>query len=121
MYLWFFIFTAVPRDVPLGYRLLSDAPVHRGPNYCQNCLCTPCIIQKPPDFLRGACDPHPANAEKRYMLYRKFWRCLKALGVWQDAEYLQRKEFRTARDDKRDIMPDCVIQVGTILFYNDRF
>ena len=47
---------------------------------------------------RGACHPHPANSEKRHMLYKKFWRCL---APW---EY--------AWEDKRDIMPDCVIEVG---------
>ena len=33
------------------------------------------------------------------------------VGLWQDAEYLERKELRTARDDRREIMPDCVIRV----------
>ncbi len=43
-----------------------------------------------------------------------FWRCLNTLGVWQDEEYeeyLRAKELRTARDDRRDIMPRCVIEV----------
>ena len=31
--------------------------------------------------------------------------------MWQDQVYLARKELRTVRDDKRDIMPDCVIRV----------
>ena len=103
------------RDLPLGYPAIGDAPLLRGPNHCRRCLCAPCIILKPPDFLRGSCDPHPANAEKRHMLYRKFWRCLKNLGVWQNGEYLRRKEVRTARDDRRDIMPDCVLEVRTSL------
>ena len=103
-----------PRDVPLGYRQLSGAPVHRGANYCRDCLCSPCIIQCPPDYLWGSCGPHPANAEKRHTLYRKFWRSLKALGVWHDEDYLRRKEARTVRDDRRDIMPDCVIEVHTL-------
>ena len=72
-------------------------------------------MTKPPIFLRGACDPHPANAEKRYMLYRKFWRSLNAIGLWRNEEYLTRKELRTSRGDKRDIMTDYVIKVG-ILF-----
>ena len=106
-------FIGAPRELPNGYRKIEDAPVLRGANYCVYCLCSPCIVTKPPIFLRGACDPHPANAEKRYMLYRKFWRCLNAIGVWQNEEYLTRKELRTTRGDKRDIMPDCVIKVGT--------
>ena len=64
-----------------------------------------------PDFLKGMCGPHPANSEKRHMLYKKFWRTLKDLGVWQDPEYLKQKVQRTARDDQRDIMPDCVLRV----------
>ena len=103
--------SALVRDVPRGYTNLSEVPVHRGPNHCLNCLCAPCIIEQPPDFLRGSCDPHPANAEKRHMLYKKFWQCLNTLGVWRDEEYIRKKELRTARDDRRDIMPDCVIYV----------
>ena len=99
------------RDVPHGYRTIRDAPTLRGPNHCVKCFCAPCIIQKPPPFLRGSCDPHPANAEKRHRLYKKFWRCLSDLGVWRDEEYIARKELRTVRDDRRDIMPDCVIEV----------
>ena len=100
------------RGVPLGYHSLEEAPLRRGPSHCEKCLCSPCVIQRPPDFLRGCCDPHPANAEKRYMLYRKFWRCLDRLGVWRDEGYLRRKERRTRRDDRRDVMPDCVIEVS---------
>ena len=121
LYHRFLLFIAVARDLPLGYRLARDAPLLRGGDFCRYCLLAPCIIVKPPEFLRGSCDPHPANAEKRHMLYRKFWRCLKALGVWRDEEYLQRKEFRTARDDKRDVMPDCVIRVGRIILFKHPF
>ncbi len=91
--------------------MVGDTPIHRGENYCLSCLCSPCIVVKPPDFLRGSCDPHPANAGKRHMLYRKFWRCLNTLGVWRDREYQKRKEMR---DDRRDIMPDCIMDVRTI-------
>ena len=65
----------------------------------------------PPEYLRGSAGPHDANDEKRYVLYRKFWRTLKTLGLWQAEEYLMRKELRTVRDDKRDIIPNCVIRV----------
>jgi len=68
----------------------------------------------PPDFLRGACGPHPANKEKRHRLYRKFWRLLKDLGVWRDREYLMRKAAKTSREDRREIIPDCVIKVSSI-------
>ncbi len=100
------------RDLPRGYETLQhNVPVHRGLNHCPHCFCAPCVIQQPPTFLKGSCDPHPANAEKRHRLYKLFWRCLNTLGVWQDEEYLRAKELRTARDDRRDIMPRCVIEV----------
>ena len=61
--------------------------------------------------LRGSCSPHPANDEKRYVLYKKFWGLLNDVGLWKDNDYLSRKEEKTVRDDKRDVMPDCVIKV----------
>ncbi len=70
------------------------------------------MIALPPDFLCGACGPHPANDEKRYRLYQSFWGLLNTLGVWRDEEYLQRKEQRTVREDKRDIIPKCVVTVS---------
>ena len=73
------------------------------------------MIALPPDFLTGACGPHPANDEKRHRLYRKFWRLLQDVGLWGDEEYLRRKERQTVRHDKRDIMPKCVIVVSIIL------
>ena len=97
---------------PNGYRESRNYPVLRGRNNCPYCLCSPCVIALPPDFLRGACGPHPANDEKRYRLYTLFWRLLNTLGVWRDEEYLQRKERRTVRVDKRDIIPKCIITVS---------
>ena len=50
---------------PQGYQQAHSVPVLRGRNYCHHCFCSPCVIALPPDFLRGSCSPHPANAEKR--------------------------------------------------------
>ena len=105
------------RDTPRGYSRAEDVPLLRGPHHCKYCLCAPCIILQPPVFLRGSCDPHPANSEKRHMLYKKFWRCLSTLGVWKDEGYLQHKETRTAREDKRDIMPKCIVVVSYKLLF----
>ena len=66
----------------------------------------------PPDFLHGSCDPHPANDEKRHRLYRLFWGLMSDIGYFRDPEYLRRKEARTARDDTREILPPCVIEVN---------
>ena len=99
------------RDLPFGYQVNLNVPRLLGSNYCMACLCAPCVVQQPPSYLQGQCDPHPANSEKQHMLYKKFWRTLKDLKVWRDEGYLLRKEERTARDDKRDIIPDCIIKV----------
>ena len=91
-YLYESAILGTPRDVPKGYSRVENVSVLRGPNFCISTACAPLVTWKLPDFLRGACDPHPANSEKRHMLYKKFWRCL---APW---EY--------AWEDKRDIMPD---------------
>ena len=98
---------------PKGYHQSRDYPVLRGHNFCRYCLCSPCVIELPPDFLRGYCSPHPANDEKRHRLYRLFWALLNTLGVWRDDEYLQMKESRTSIDDRREIIPKCIITVST--------
>ena len=100
------------QEHPFGYWETAQYPRLQGPSHCPHCLCAPCIIAMPPDYLRGSASPHDANDEKRHVLYRKFWQTLKGLGLWQDQEYLRRKEQWTTRDDKRDIIPDCVTQVG---------
>ena len=97
---------------PYGYKESRNCPVLRGQDSCPYCLCSPCVIMLPPDFLCGACGPHPTNDEKWYRLYRSFWRLLNSLGVWRDEEYLRRKELRTALMDKREIIPKCVITVS---------
>ena len=87
------------RDHPYGYREKREYPKLRGRDHCPFCLCAPCIIAMPPEYLRGSASPHDANDEKRHVLYRKFWRTLDMVGLWYDPEYLGRKEQRTTRDD----------------------
>ena len=96
---------------PRGYWNQTLVPLLRGNNHCPDCLCNPCVIANPPDFLRGSCSPHPANDGKRYRLYRFFWSLLRDLGIWSDKKYLQRKQEHTVRDDHRDIMLKCIIKV----------
>ena len=99
---------------PRGYRHQRVYPIIRGESHCPHCFCTPCVIEMPPDFLQGSASPHPANDEKRYRLYRLFWRTLNDLGVWRDDEYLARKERRTVIHDRREIFPECIIAVSTV-------
>ena len=75
-----------------GYRNISIIPVLHEVDYCSYCLCHPCVNVIPLDFLVGTCGPHPANDEKSHRLYRKFWKLLLDLGVWNDEDYLRRKE-----------------------------
>ena len=101
---------------PRGYRQSPSVPILRRQNHCPYCFCGPCVIELPPDFLRGSCSPHPANAGKRDRLYQMFWRLLRDLGLWQDQQYLRQKEARTVRDDRRDIMPECVLTVNNSIY-----
>jgi len=82
------------RDLPSGYHAIADVPVLGGRNHCEHCFCVPCVVAKPQDFLCGSCDPHPANFEKRHMLYKKFWRGLGTIGVWNEERYVLEKEGR---------------------------
>ena len=75
-----------------GYRQNSCFPILWGASNCCDCLCAPCVIQLPPDFLCGSASPHPANDEKRHRPYRLFWKLLSDVELWQDEEYLQRRE-----------------------------
>ena len=33
-------------------------PVLQGDGHCQHCFCAPCVINLPPDFLKGLCNPN---------------------------------------------------------------
>jgi len=39
------------RDLPSEYPRIEDVPVLQGSNHCIHCLCSPCVVVKPP-FLR---------------------------------------------------------------------
>ena len=58
---------------------------------CPHCFCSPCVVQMPPDFLTGSSAPHLQNREKRYKLYRKFWRLMEHLGIWSHVPYKRKK------------------------------
>lgn len=99
---------------PRGYRQQSSHPIlrTRGSTHCSDCLCCPCLVAQPPDFLVGSAGPHAANDEKRYRLYRLFWALLNKLGVWGDDVYLEKKQRRTSIYDKREIIPLCIVRVS---------
>ena len=78
---------------------------------CPECLQVPCIVEKPPTFLKGSGVADIGNVHKRYKLYRKFWSYLQKQGLWNEPRYLERKAAYTTTDDPREIMPWCVCQV----------
>ena len=78
---------------------------------CPHCFCGPCVIEMPPDFLMGSSAPHERNREQRYKLYQKFWRLMGGLGLWKHASYKRRKTQKTAEDDPREILPECIVKV----------
>lgn len=81
-------------------------------NKCPFCRLRPCIIDRPPPpWLRGNRPPHLGNVAKRYPLYKKFWTLLGQLGVWDDPHYRALKITKTSIDDRRDVMPTCVVRV----------
>ena len=79
--------------------------------HCLYCLCCPCVIALPPHFLVGSAEASLGNTTKRFNMYRKFWSLLKTLGLWNCEVYLMRKSARTSRDDPREIIPQCIVQV----------
>ena len=87
-------------------------------NTCCHCLCKPCIIELPPNFLVGSGPPHLRNQEKRFKLYRQFWKLLGSLGLWQDERYLDRKREKTITSDRREIIPSCIVSVSTSIQFS---
>ena len=87
-------------------------PDLQGEGSCVYCLFSPCIICRPPSFVKGQSGPHARNAQHRYRLYRHFWKALKDLGLWKCEQYLSRKCLITHKDDPREIIPVCVVNVS---------
>ena len=94
---------------PTGYDT-SEPLVLDGEDPCPHCHLSPCVIARPPSWLRGgAASAHLSNITKRFKLYGKL---LGHLGVWNHPLYMEYKRTKTAIHDKRDVMPDCVIGVS---------
>ena len=93
----------------------EEPPSLGGDNACPHCLLTPCIIEKPPSWLRGSAGACLANASKRYKLYHKFWSLLAKLGVWHEPIYVALKETFTSSNDRREVMPVCILDVSYLL------
>ena len=105
---------AEPVGIPRGYTSEAPRPQLTGDDGfggCPYCLCNPCVISMPPDFLVGRGPPHLRNVEKRYTLYRKFWRMFTDFKLWGHPLYLTKKRAITSLLDQREILPKCVVKV----------
>ena len=91
----------------------SDYPPELdGSNACPHCHLSPCVVQRPPSWLRGFAAEGLSNVPKRYKLYNRFWTLLTQLGEWSHPEYLTYKATKASVKDKRDVMPECVLKVS---------
>jgi hypothetical protein len=86
----------------------KEPPNTEGPDQCPYCHLCLCVIIQSPTWLIGSAPPNLGNDSKRYKLYRKFWRLLGQLGVWNNPSYIQLKQTQTTLNDPRDVMPVCV-------------
>ena len=102
--------------VQKGYSYENPSPVlgHGHEEICPHCRMCPCIVLKPPGFLRGSGDAHVRNRPHRFRLYRGFWKLLKDLCLWNDDHYLEHKRRVTQEHDQREIIPSCVVDVGVL-------
>ena len=98
---------------PSGY----DPPVLDGPNACPHCHLSPCVIERPPSWVRGSSAP---SLGKRFTLYGRFWTFLRQLGVWNHPTYLQHKRTKTSVMDTRDVLPACVVRISLFTFITIR-
>lgn len=87
-----------------------------GPNACPHCHLSPCVIERPPSWVRGSSAPSLGNNSKRFTLYGRFWTFLRQLGVWNHPTYLQHKRTKTSVMDTRDVLPACVVRVSLFTF-----
>ena len=58
---------------PSGYEK-DNPPVLDGPNACPHCHLSPCVVARPPSWLRGSCDASLSNISKRFKLTEDFGR-----------------------------------------------
>ena len=102
------------KETPSGYDGDNDPdpPSIEGDDVCPYCRLSPCIIARPPNWLRGSAPPNLGNMSKRFKLYKKFWTLLGQLGVWNDPHYLALKVTKTSIMDRREVMPECTVTVS---------
>ena len=87
-----------------------------GPNACSHCHLSPCVIDRPPSWVRGSSAPSLGNNSKHFTLYGRFWTFLHQLGVWNHPWYLQYKRTQASVLDTRDVLPACVVRVSLFTF-----
>ena len=96
-----------------GYCCSDHPTINGSPEHppCPHCLCGPCIVQQPPDFLTGMVVPCAGNNRKRYQLYRLLGGLLDHLGFWQHPTYTC---FGNTHHDICKAMPHCIQNVSAL-------
>ena len=91
---------------------------------CQFCFLTPCIADsnRNAPWLGQGQAPSNANPSIRKGLYRRFWKCINNSGGWLIPRYLAKKSTmgggQYAVMHRREIMPDCVLELIRTLYPN---
>lgn len=105
-------------DIP-GFQI----PQVEGRLECSHCLCKPCITDECNRQLWWPTEDQGAflhNHKQRKEAYKRFWTMLFHRNVWNDTRYIERKCDALGVDPgrnhygwihRRDIMPDCVIDL----------
>ena len=97
---------AIAESRPLPQEEQNENPLPQ----CNFCLQGPCIatsLFKP----QGRGSARIINQTKRRKDYKWYWRTLKDCGLWDDPQYLERKEdLGCLIDDVREVMPHCIIK-----------
>ncbi len=96
---------------------------------CPKCLCSPCIISEENRqawWPQVKSEPCPENSNYRKNLYKTFWTMLYARMLCCNDRYLLRKNQALQQQktgtkflfSRRDLMPDCVIDLVRFWFPN---
>ena len=89
---------------------------------CRHCFLDPCVTYNRQSWLPSVpVQPHIRNRALRKTKYKKFWILMQRRGGWNEPRYQRKKERLLRREmhlddeawtsygERRDVMPDCVL------------
>ena len=86
---------------------------------CPQCFLTPCVTVREHYWLGEGQPAHPDNHGIRRIKYKSYWKTINNLGGWLDQRYIEKKVAAGgAVHDKRDLMPNCVVNQLRQLYPN---